>query len=480
MDTRCFRFTCLCILIVLCRVDSLFSQNWSMLNYSKERTSYNDQENLLYPPLEIKFSYTLKSGGTSISDLSFYEKILCASAQGSNNILEVLNVDTADTLWTFSLPESRGSMSFLVAQTSELCFAGGQYGKGLYALDKTSGEPVWFKEIGSLYTRNLILDEEQAFILADSLYCLRIEDGSTVWSRDIIFQGTPAVDDKYVYLVGNYKIQILDKTNGEIKWSRPHPERGCAGITVDDQCFYTLSNDSVLAYNKETWDLKWHHIRPGDTLQVYCGNSLAITNDKLCFTIRNDVNGNGQLVTLDKTSGRFIWEHTFQGKFVFAPVIANGVVYVIPNAERALYGFDLATGQQLFYDNTYRYRYEPIVANHRLYTAAANQIIGFGNMETSVEKTTGSIPGTKDLIVDNYPNPFNAQTTIRFTLSTDEQVTLRIYNHLGQEIRTLLQEHRMAGDYHVKFDGSELPSGLYFIDAQAGASRSLTKCLLVK
>ena len=480
MDTRYFRFTCLCILVILCRVDGLFSQNWSMLNYCKERTSFNDQETLLHPPLEEKFNYRAKTSAASIGNLSFYDQILCASIQATPNSLEVLNVETKDTLWTFSLPESRGSMSFLVAQTSELCFAGGQYGKGLYALDKTSGEPVWFKEIGSLYTRNLILDEEQAFILGDSLYCIRIDDGSTVWSRDITFQGTPAVDDKYVFLVGGYMIHILDKTNGEIKWSRPHPDRGCAGITVDDQCFYTLSNDSVLAYNKETWDLKWHYVRPGDTLQVNCGNSLAITDDKLCFTIRNNVNGNGQLVTLDKTSGRFIWEHTFQGKFMFAPVIANGVVYIIPAAEKALYGFDIATGEQLFYDNTYRYRYQPIVANHRLYAAATNQIIGFGNLETSVEKATGSITRTKDLIVENYPNPFNAATTIRFTLFTDDQVTIKLHNHLGQEIRTLLKAYRTAGEYLVKVDGSELPSGLYFIDAQAGVSRSLTKCLLVK
>lgn len=249
---------------------------------------------------------------------------------------------------------------------------------------------------------------------------------------------------------------------------------------VDEQCFYTLSNDSVLAYNKETWDLKWHHVRPGDTLQVNCGNSLAITADKLWFTIRNDVNGNGQLVTLDKTSGQFIWEHTFQGKFVFAPVIANRVVYIIPAAEGALYGFDITTGEQLFYNNAYRYRYQPIVANHMLYAQAGNQIIGFGNTETHVNRTPKSTPETLGLIVETYPNPFNATTTLRFTLLEDEQVTLRIYNHLGQEISTLLKEYRAAGEYRVQFDGSDLPSGLYFIDAKAGALKSLTKCLLIK
>jgi hypothetical protein len=62
----------------------------------------------------------------------------------------------------------------------------------------------------------------------------------------------------------------------------------------------------------------------------------------------------------------------------------------------------------------------------------------------------------------NYPNPFNPSTTIRYTLPQSAQVTLQIYDVTGREIATLVDEKSSAGDYRVKFNGKNLPSGIYF------------------
>jgi hypothetical protein len=68
----------------------------------------------------------------------------------------------------------------------------------------------------------------------------------------------------------------------------------------------------------------------------------------------------------------------------------------------------------------------------------------------------------------NYPNPFNPSTTIKYELPNSSHVTLTVYDVLGREVSVLVNERRDAGVYDVKFDGSNLASGVYFYRLQAG------------
>ena len=81
----------------------------------------------------------------------------------------------------------------------------------------------------------------------------------------------------------------------------------------------------------------------------------------------------------------------------------------------------------------------------------------------------------------NYPNPFNPATVIRFQLPVSSTVTLRIYNVLGQEVKSLVNgEFQEAGFKTVSFDASSLSSGVYFYRMQAGGFTDIKKMLLVK
>lgn len=68
----------------------------------------------------------------------------------------------------------------------------------------------------------------------------------------------------------------------------------------------------------------------------------------------------------------------------------------------------------------------------------------------------------------NYPNPFNPSTSIRYDIPSKSFVTLKIFNTLGEEIKSLVNENKSAGSYEVKFDGSNLSSGVYFYRITAG------------
>ncbi|GIK22590.1 MAG: S8 family serine peptidase [Ignavibacteriaceae bacterium] len=87
---------------------------------------------------------------------------------------------------------------------------------------------------------------------------------------------------------------------------------------------------------------------------------------------------------------------------------------------------------------------------------------------------------TENKLYDNYPNPFNPSTIIKYSLKDDGKVSLKIFNSLGEEVRTLVNEIKPAGNYEVEFNASELPSGIYIYSIQAGEFISSKKMILLK
>jgi hypothetical protein len=91
----------------------------------------------------------------------------------------------------------------------------------------------------------------------------------------------------------------------------------------------------------------------------------------------------------------------------------------------------------------------------------------------------GNIPGAF-LLAQNYPNPFNPATTIKFELPRASHVALTVYDVLGRQVSVLVNEKKDAGVHEVKFDGSELASGVYFYRIQAGDYVATKKLVLMK
>jgi len=83
-------------------------------------------------------------------------------------------------------------------------------------------------------------------------------------------------------------------------------------------------------------------------------------------------------------------------------------------------------------------------------------------------------------LAQNYPNPFNPVTTINYDLAATVPVQLLVYNSLGQQVATLVNDTQPAGRYSFTFDASSLASGLYFYQLQAGEFNDLQKMMLVK
>ena len=133
--------------------------------------------------------------------------------------------------------------------------------------------------------------------------------------------------------------------------------------------------------------------------------------------------------------------------------------------------------------------------------SVANSVNGDGNPQPGdkwnfgenfpVTITAKPVSVDEDIILNefelsqNYPNPFNPNTTIRFTIPQDQRretkdVSLIVFDVLGNEVATIVNEEKSVGSYEVEFSGSELTSGIYFYQLKADNFVEAKKMLLVK
>ena len=98
---------------------------------------------------------------------------------------------------------------------------------------------------------------------------------------------------------------------------------------------------------------------------------------------------------------------------------------------------------------------------------------------TDIENMNDEIPQEIKL-EQNYPNPFNPETKIKYSVPETEFVSLKVYDILGNEISSLVNERKTTGNYEIKFDGTSLSSGIYLAKLQVGNSFKMRKMILAK
>jgi hypothetical protein len=123
-----------------------------------------------------------------------------------------------------------------------------------------------------------------------------------------------------------------------------------------------------------------------------------------------------------------------------------------------------------------------IVNNYKenpLYETAVYQLETLG--EAIIEEPEeDQAEGNSGIETSVYPNPFNPTTTINYTLPEEGKVNIKIYDVLGREVETLVNEIRTAGTHSVEFNASHLPSGVYLYKIETSQGMLTKKMLLLK
>ena len=116
------------------------------------------------------------------------------------------------------------------------------------------------------------------------------------------------------------------------------------------------------------------------------------------------------------------------------------------------------------------------LTNH--YSDYSNEVVS--RTEPMNKKSGKEIVSNEYNLDSNYPNPFNPSTKISYSIKNEGLVILKIYDILGKEVATLVNENKPAGNYEIEFNASDLPSGMYIYKIQSGGFTDAKKMLLTK
>jgi len=131
-------------------------------------------------------------------------------------------------------------------------------------------------------------------------------------------------------------------------------------------------------------------------------------------------------------------------------------------------------------------------ANHLYSTCFIDANTGWavGEFGTILKTTNGGSTFVEEEVIDerptefflsqNYPNPFNPNTVIRYQLPASGFVSLKVYDVVGNEIETLVNEEKLTGSYEMTWYPENLPSGIYFYQLKAGYFTETKKMILLK
>lgn len=137
-------------------------------------------------------------------------------------------------------------------------------------------------------------------------------------------------------------------------------------------------------------------------------------------------------------------------------MIGTGIEGTSPNQYTNVYLWN--TGQPYNYTKIYNPMWQ--------YNTRHNGV--FGDIPiVGIPVANNNIPDKFELL-QNYPNPFNPVTNIKYTISNNSFINLKVYDILGKEIKTLVNEYKKAGAYEVSFSAQNLPSGIYFYRLNSG------------
>lgn len=197
-----------------------------------------------------------------------------------------------------------------------------------------------------------------------------------------------------------------------------------------------------------------------------------------------------------------------KGYFVDIATQTGNITWTLPNVPQEG-DYDILFGAKLFYDtpkeqfvnvngirvDTVRFEGSTLTWMERGTTVHLNQGSNTIQMELywgwmyldylGVPSTITAIESGIELpsyysLEQNYPNPFNSVTKIAYNLPQSEKVNLKIFDTLGREIITLVDEEKSAGSYNVNFNASHLPSGVYFYRLHAGKFSQVRKMIYLK
>ena len=411
--------------------------------------------------------------------------------------------------WTKLSRGASGYLSRVQFFNDQIGIASGGTYNGSSFLRTTDGGKHW-NTTTDIFNKNGIIITDQSFISPMTgwistfwFHSVPIGPGSEiVYNEGVIFKTsdggyswTRELDTTY-HFPRLYEIKFIDSTNGiaagegiilrttnggsswETEYSNFNGAQLYGGIAWLDSLNQWIAGNGQL----------WHTTNCGETWQSigisnYYSRSIFFINDSTGWVAGNQ-NVSGLLFkTIDggKTWSKVLTGHSTSYNSIFFSDSLNG--YLV--GDNAFFAKTSDGGQTWNFislkhvnknlrgmfvrDNEHAW----IVGDDGIILTVQDLITGI-NESSSVYLPSGF------KLYQNYPNPFNPSTKIRYQIRVFSHVTLKIYDVLGREVKTLVNREQNPGSYNLTFNTVNLPSGVYFYRLEAGSFSQTKKLILIK
>lgn len=376
------------------------------------------------------------------------------SATSSDSLGYILKTTDGGANWTMLANEFKSQVyTFEVITPTLWCAAGS--GNGLYR--STNGGVNWTKITSPVTTANMVFysivfaGKDTGYVAGNSGNILKTIDGGQTWTKlttktstgtDVI--GTSTIWDISIF---DSKTIIVSAIQGKVG------KTADGGLTWEAQAPNIAGSLNVLKFK--------------DDLTGYVGGvskALSRTTDGGKTWTAVD------LPTAISTSSS-IWGIAF-GKTTEWIVTSKGEI---------CYSKDNGKTWNVVNNNTTVDLYNIEAFGDTVWVVGNNGIILKGTPDkVDAVKHENSAVVSRFSLDQNYPNPFNPSTTIRYSTPKAGWVNLKVYNLIGKEVAQLVNSDQAAGTHIVKFDASNLSSGIYFYELRMGGNITTRKMLLLK
>ena len=323
-------------------------------------------------------------------------------------------------------------------------------------------------------------DSSNGTAVGSSGTILRTTNGGTNWvsqtSGTIYFlYGVSFTDSSNGTAVGD-KGTILRTTDGGITWvSQASGTKNLRGVSFTDSSNGTAVGTSGTILRTTDGGTTWV-LQISDTKREITGVSFTDSNNGTAVGFNGTIlrTTNGGTTWVSQTSGS-----TDSLRAVSFTDSNNGTV--VGSSGTILRTTDGGTNWILQTSGTTKNLFGVSFTDSKNGT-----IVGDGG---TILRVSGIVTGIDDnqikqpnsfILMQNYPNPFNPTTTIQYVISSEQFVSLKIYDILGKEVATLVNSRKAIGNYKVNFNASNLTSGVYFYRIQAGNFTETKKFILLK
>ena len=415
-------------------------------------------------------------------------------------------------IWSYKLGKRRPPQTGILIDSSNTIYFG-SLDSNFYAINP-DGSLKWKVNTGSpiveLAMPNIDLNGNLYIINSSGELCSISPVGNLNWKvkyENGFYQKSPVFspDGNTIYIAGKDSNLVALNLEANLKWKFSCTKIEKSPIVDNDGNIY-FSTNSGQSYNFYSifpnGQIRW--INDELFFATYSmptidneGNIYSIAINKDCCPYYK------VLVSLNNNSGDIRWKYVFfngESDDFWQPLICDseGTVYV--GSTFGLLYYAISKEGELKWTirlNDYQVDNTGAIAEDgTLYIGVHKTSLSNTNEQNLIAiKDTASVDVTEDItpvkeysLSQNYPNPFNPSTTIQYSIPSvgtglalsETLVTLKVYDILCREVATLVNENKPVGNYEVKFDGSNLSSGIYFYTLKAGSFTETKKMLLLK